>query len=47
LLLLSRPALQAAHADLFPIDYEDNFFIRATHGLDRSAQQQLLLSGAL
>lgn len=29
--------LQAAHADLFPIDYEDNFFIRATHGLDRSA----------
>jgi hypothetical protein len=29
--------LQAAHADLFPIDYEDSFFIRATQGLDRSA----------
>lgn len=36
-LLRCYALLQAAHADLFPIDYEDNFFIRATHGLDRSA----------
>jgi hypothetical protein len=26
---------QAAHAQLFPIDYDDGFFRKATHGLDR------------
>jgi beta-phosphoglucomutase-like phosphatase (HAD superfamily) len=27
--------LQEAHARLFPIDYDDNFYSKAVHGLDR------------
>lgn len=29
--------LQEAHARLFPIDYDDNFYSKAVHGLDRWA----------
>lgn len=32
--------LQAAHAALFPIDYDDAFFHKATNGLDRSVGMQ-------
>lgn len=31
------PSPQAAHGQLFPIDYDDGFFHKATHGLDRCA----------
>jgi hypothetical protein len=36
------PPPQAAHAALFPIDYDDAFFARATRGLDRCAHVQEL-----
>jgi TPP-dependent trihydroxycyclohexane-1,2-dione (THcHDO) dehydratase len=36
--------LQAAHAALFPIDYDDAFFHKATNGLDRSVDSQLAAS---
>lgn len=35
LLLCRLLVAQAAHGKLFPIDYDDGFFHKATNGLDR------------